>query len=122
MKIIKKIYRGYLRCAIMLYGALTVPLFAADQDPWQTDTSSIQNGDVIGGLGKTAEKFLKWGAVILGALLMLMGIVIIINRLQQDAKTKEHSNFLLQMVLVGGAITAGLLLIAYAFSGLNYGS
>lgn len=102
---------------------LFTPVLAlAGDNPWDDGTgAATKHESIVKYVGGKAEEFFKWGFALLGVILIAVGIIIIIHRLNMDAREKEHANLMWTIVMVMACIGIGLALIIFAWThGLSY--
>ncbi len=94
----------YWQCLTTLTLALPSLAFADDTNPFpEVDVS----GDVTSTTGTNMERALKYACLGIGGILVIIGILVLIHRLNEDSKTKEHGNLIMTIVLVGFCLTIG---------------
>ena len=77
------------------------------------------DGDVIKASGTKMQMGFKYATIGVGGFLVLIGIGVIIHRMREDAKEKEHGNFLLTFIMVALCETVGFGLIAIGWKAFN---
>lgn len=77
------------------------------------------SGDVISTGGTYLEKTLKYALIGGGGLLILISLAVLVNRLRDDSKDKDHGNLITTFILVALGVTFGFVLIATGWKAFN---
>lgn len=105
------------RCFTAMIGALPISVLAENRNPFPT--VDIGGGNVVAGAGKMMQSSIQYTLLAVGGFLVLIGIAVLIQRLREDSKEKEHGNMLMTIVIVALCITIGLALISIAWTAMN---
>jgi hypothetical protein len=90
--------------------------FASDNNPFPDMDIS---GDVINTGGQYLERTLKYALIGGGGLLILISLAVLVNRLRDDSKEKDHGNLITTFILVALGVTFGFVLIATGWKAFN---
>jgi len=90
--------------------------FASDDNPFPDMDIS---GDVINTSGTYLEKTLKYALIGGGGLLILISLAVLVNRLRDDSKDKDHGNLITTFILIALGVTFGFVLIATGWKAFN---
>lgn len=102
---------------IPLMGLLPALALAENKNPFPS--LDIGGGNVIAGAGKMMQSSIQYTLLGVGGFLVLVGIAVLIHRLREDSREKEHSNILMTIVIVALCITIGLSLVGMAWTAMN---
>jgi len=80
----------------------------------------ISSGDVINTSGSFLERAFRYTLIGVGGLLLMIGIGVLIHRLRDDSRDKDHGNMVMTFILVALAITFGFVLIAIGWKAFSY--
>lgn len=106
---------GWIACLLM--AGLPLKTLAENRNPFPT--VDLGGGNVVAGAGKMMQSSIQYTLLAVGGFLVLIGIGVLIQRLREDSKEKEHGNMLMTIVIVALCITIGLSLIGIAWTAMN---
>ena len=108
------------RCYVFYMGWLLLfcGVTFADNNPFPS--IDIGTGDVINTSGTYLEKTLKFALIGGGGLLILISIAVLVHRLRDDSREKDHSNLVTTFILVAMGATFGFVLIAIGWKAFSY--
>jgi hypothetical protein len=89
----------------------------ADDDPFPGIT--ITGGDVVQAAGSHMETALKYSLIGGGGILIIVCILILINRMREDSREKEHGNLIMTFILLALGITFGFILIGIGWTAFS---
>ena len=89
----------------------------ADSNPVPSITTS--SGDVVTTAGTNMEEAMKYLSIGLGGLLVLVCLGVIIHRMREDSKERDHGNLIMTYVLCALGMTLGFVLIAIGWKAFN---
>lgn len=102
----------------LLSNLLILPYVFADGDnPFPN--IDIGGGDVISTGGTYMEKAFKYTLIGVGGLLIVIGIAVLVHRLRDDSRDKDHGNLVMTFILVALSITFGFVLIAIGWKAFS---
>jgi nitrate reductase gamma subunit len=109
-RLVKRYYHG-------LWLFLLSPLVIADEDPFPTITTS--SGDVVTTTGSYMETTLKYALIGGGGLLILICLAIIVHRLREDSREKDHGNLVMTFILIALGLTLGFIMIGIGWTAFS---
>lgn len=103
----------------LLFTLPTIVTFAhADEkNPFPSLTT---NGDVIKTAGTHMESALKFSLIGGGGLLIIICLAVIVHRLREDSKEKDHGNMVMTFILLALGLTLGFVLIGVGWTAFSY--
>lgn len=104
-------------------GTLTLAMsgnvaFADDTNPFPSIDGS-GNGNIVQTAGTTMESAMKYLSIGLGGLLILICLGVIIHRMREDSREKDHGNLIMTYVLCALGMTVGFVLIGIGWKAFN---
>ena len=90
---------------------LTNKAYAAGGDNPFPSITPTNSGDVVQTAGTTMESAMKYLTIGLGGLLILICLGVIIHRMREDNRDKDHGNLIMTYVLCALGMTLGFVLI-----------
>ena len=107
----------YVQCVTTFLLLFVGTKLFADSNPFpDIDTSG---GDIVQVAGAHMETALKYGLLASGGFLILGSLGILINRMREDSRDKEHGNLLTTFIMVGLGLTVGFILIAIGWKAFS---
>jgi hypothetical protein len=117
-KIIHYIRDYYLRFAVSVMMLLPKLSFADDDDPFPSiDTG--KDGDIVKTAGSHMETALKYTLIGGGGILIIICLAVIIHRLREDNREKDHGNLVITFILLALGITLGFILIGIGWKAFS---
>ena len=117
-KIIHYLKKYYQR--LMIFGSLfflSQRSFADNTDPFPSiDTGT---GDVVQTAGAHMETALKYTLVGAGGILIIICLAVIIHRLREDNREKDHGNLIMTFILLALGLTLGFILIGIGWAAFS---
>ncbi len=99
--------------------ALTVSSRAyADANPFPT-IASDSGGDVVQTAGGHMQETMKYLTIGLGGMLVLVCLGVIIHRMREDSKEKDHGNLIMTYVMCALGMTLGFVLIGIGWTAFS---
>lgn len=92
-------------------------LALADDDPFPSITTS--SGDIVQTTGGYMETSLKYALVGGGGLLIIICLAIIIHRMREDSREKDHGNLVMTFILLALGLTIGFVLIGVGWTAFS---
>src|SRR5262245_11373447 len=92
-------------------------LVFADRNPFPG--LNLTSGDVIEDTGTHMELALKFSLIGGGGLLILICLGIIIHRMREDSREKDHGNLIMTFILLALGLTIGFVLISVGWSAFS---
>lgn len=89
----------------------------ADDDPFPSITTS--SGDVVTTTGSYMETTLKYALIGAGGLLILICLAIIVHRLREDSREKDHGNLVMTFILIALGLTLGFIMIGIGWTAFS---
>ena len=80
---------------------------------------SMRGGDVIQETGSHMEAALKYSLIGGGGLLILICLGVIIHRLREDSREKDHGNLIMTFILLALGLTIGFVLIGVGWTAFS---
>lgn len=115
IKLFKHIKTHYQQAIVWLSYLLVQPAFASsDSNPFPS--ISVSNGDVLQTAGSKMETALKYSLLGGGGLLLIICLGVLINRLKEDSKEKDHGNMIMTFILLALGATIGFVLIGIGWT------
>lgn len=93
--------------------------FADDTNPFPSIGGGGNNGNVVQTAGTTMESAMKYLSIGLGGLLILICLGVIIHRMREDSREKDHGNLIMTYVLCALGMTLGFVLIGIGWKAFN---
>ena len=116
--IANKLWQLKHKATLLAWSLLGVTVSArADDDPFP---SLKTTGDVITTAGTHMESALKYGLIGGGGLLIIICLAIIIHRMREDSKEKDHGNMVTTFILLALGLTLGFVLIGVGWTAFEY--
>lgn len=106
----------YTKLGAMVGLLLTGHVFADDNPFPNVD---IGSGDVVQATGSKMETALKYGLIGGGGLLILICLGVIIHRIRDDSREKDHGNLVMTYILLALGLTIGFVLIAIGWKAFS---
>ena len=116
-KIFKYRVKDVVNALLGVYLLFSYGVSFADDNPFPN--IDIGNGDVISTGGSYMEKAFKYTLIGVGGLLIMIGIAVIVQRLRDDSRERDHGNLVMTFILVALAITFGFVLIAIGWKAFS---
>ena len=113
--------RYYYTLAGTIALSLAAPIAHAandDQNPFPS-ISPDNNGDIVATAGSSMEAAMKYLSIGLGGLLILICLGVIIHRMREDSREKDHGNLIMTYVLCALGMTLGFVLIGIGWKAFN---
>lgn len=89
----------------------------ADSNPFPSIT--LSGGDVVQATGSHMETALKYSLIGGGGLLILICLGVIIHRLREDSREKDHGNLIMTFILLALGLTIGFVLIGVGWTAFS---
>jgi hypothetical protein len=89
----------------------------ADDNPFPH--IDIGDGDVVQAIGSHIQTTLKYALVGGGGILICVTIAVLIHRLRDDSKDKDHTNLVSTFILSALTVTFGFILIAVGWKAFS---
>lgn len=89
---------------------------ADSNDPFPSLTTT---GDVIQTAGSHMEIALKYALIGGGGLLILICLAVIVHRLREDSREKDHGNMIMTFILLALGMTLGFVLIGVGWTAFS---
>lgn len=89
----------------------------ADDDPFPSITTT--SGDVVQTTGGYMETSLKYALIGGGGLLIIICLAIIIHRMREDSREKDHGNLVMTFILLALGLTIGFVLIGVGWTAFS---
>lgn len=115
--IFKYTERFYKRMLGVILLLINVPAFAGSENPFPD--IDVGSGDVIKVGGTFMEKTLKYALIGGGGMLILISIAVLVHRLREDNREKDHTNLVTTFILVALGVTFGFVLIAIGWKAFS---
>lgn len=93
--------------------------FADDTNPFPNIGNGGDNGNIVQTAGTTMESAMKYLSIGLGGLLILICLGVIIHRMREDSREKDHGNLIMTYVLCALGMTLGFVLIGIGWKAFN---
>lgn len=107
----------YMQIFISLTALSPQLLLADSNDPFPAiDTGT---GDVVTTAGTHMETALKYSLIGGGGILIIICLAVIIHRLREDNKEKDHGNLIMTFILLALGLTLGFILIGIGWSAFS---
>lgn len=116
MKIITRLFQSaWLKIIFIFY---TASAFAGnDNNPFPS--IPVDNGDFEQAVGSHLETAMKYALIGVGGLLILMCIGVLIHRLREDSRERDHGNLIMTFILLAIGITIGFILIGIGWTAFS---
>lgn len=102
---------------LLLLGLGISPLALADSaNPFPVITTT---GDVVQTAGSRMEIALKYALIGGGGLLIIICLAVIIHRLREDSREKDHGNLVMTFILLALGLTLGFALIGVGWTAFS---
>lgn len=95
----------------------TLAVHAADKNPFPS--ISVEGGDFEKTVGTHLETALKYALVGVGGLLVLICIGVLIHRLREDSREKDHGNLIMTFIMLAMGTTIGFILIGIGWTAFS---
>lgn len=115
-KCIKSLSNYYWKLLGIFLLAISDLARAGNENPFPSVTV---DGDIIKASGTKLQMGLKYATIGTGGILVLAGIGVILHRMREDAREKDHGNFLVTFIMVALCETVGFALIAIGWKAFN---
>lgn len=116
MKKIQIILQKYYWLLISLFCIPKLSL-ADSSDPFPSiDTGT---GDVVTTAGTHMETALKYTLIGGGGILIIICLAVIVHRLREDNKEKDHGNLIMTFILLALGLTLGFILIGIGWTAFS---
>jgi hypothetical protein len=116
-KVKNKVNSAYTKAGVFMSLLGTGTVFA-DDNPFP-DINIGGGGDVVQATGSRMETALKYGLVGGGGLLILICLGVIIHRIRDDSREKDHGNLVMTYILLALGLTIGFILIALGWKAFS---
>lgn len=103
---------------VMLYTLSQPALAWGDSDPFPR-LSGNASGDVVQTIGAHMETMLKYALVGGGGLLILICLGVLIHRIREDNREKDHGNLIMTFVMLALGLTIGFALIGIGWTAFS---
>ena len=111
------LYSWYIRFFISVTALIPTLVLADSNDPFPAiDTGT---GDVVTTAGTHMETALKYSLIGGGGILIIICLAVIISRLREDNKEKDHGNLIMTFILLALGLTLGFILIGIGWSAFS---
>lgn len=110
------ILKFYYTFMTSLIGFMALPAFA-DNNPFPS--ISLSTGNVIKDTGTHMESALKYSLIGGGGLLILICLGVIIHRMREDSREKDHGNLIMTFILLALGLTIGFVLIGVGWTAFS---
>ena len=117
LKKMRQIICDYYHYALASLGLMVSTVAKADDDPFPS--ISTKGGDIVATAGSHMQAALKYALIGTGGFLILICVAIIVHRLREDSREKDHGNLLITFVLISFGITLGFILIGIGWTAFN---
>lgn len=114
-RLIKFVHRK-LKLLLSSTLGVTAKASAADSNPFPSLTTT---GDVIQTAGSHMEIALKYSLIGGGGLLIIICLAVIIHRLREDSREKDHGNLVMTFILLALGLTLGFILIGVGWTAFS---
>jgi hypothetical protein len=116
---LKKLRLSY-RCLIISYLALmSQKSFAWGGSNPFPKLSGNTSGDVVQTIGTHMETMLKYALVGGGGLLILICLAVLVHRIREDNREKDHGNLIMTFVMLALGLTIGFTLIGIGWTAFS---
>jgi len=95
---------------------ISLPVYA-DDDPFPS--ISTNSGDIVQTAGTHMETAMKYTTIAVGGMLILICIGVIIHRLREDSREKDHGNLVMTFILLALGLTIGFVLIGIGWTAFS---
>ena len=92
-------------------------LARGDNNPFPSIT--VEGGNFEQTVGTHLEMALKYALIGVGGLLILICIGVLIHRLREDSREKDHGNLIMTFILLAIGITIGFILIGIGWTAFS---
>lgn len=118
-KLILLCIKPYRWLVILLLGLFTQKAFArGDSNPFPRLSGNV-SGDVVHTIGTHIETMLKYALVGGGGLLILMCLGVLVHRIREDNREKDHGNLIMTFVMLALGLTIGFVLIGIGWTAFS---
>lgn len=107
----------YQQLMIWLFLFMTGNAFADSGNPFPS--ISLSGGNVIKDTGTHMESALKYSLIGGGGLLILICLGVIVHRLREDSREKDHGNLIMTFILLALGLTIGFVLIGVGWTAFS---
>ncbi len=107
----------YYRYVVTLLSLLLTNSAKADDDPFPS--MNVTGGDIVKTTGTHMETAFKYTMIGGGGLLILICLAVIIHRLREDSREKDHGNLIMTFILIALGLTLGFILIGIGWTAFN---
>jgi hypothetical protein len=115
----KCLHVGYQRLIGSWLYLISQTAFAwGDSDPFPRLAGNA-NGDVVQTIGTHMETMLKYALVGGGGLLILICIGVLVHRIREDNREKDHGNLIMTFVMLALGLTIGFALIGIGWTAFS---
>jgi hypothetical protein len=118
-KFIAVIREYYLRFAVSTLLLIPRWSFGDDGDPFPV-VDGDKSGDVIKTAGGKMESAVRYTLIGAGSILIIICLAVIVHRLREDNREKDHGNLVITFILVALGLTFGFILIDIGWSAASY--
>lgn len=117
---LKKFRHRYHRFSGLLLGFMTQVAFAwGDSNPFPKLSGTTNNGDVVQTIGSHMETMLKYALIGGGGLLILICLGVLVHRIREDNREKDHGNLIMTFVMLALGLTIGFVLIGMGWTAFS---
>ncbi len=109
--------KQYVVAAFMSGLLIASRLAHADDNPFPSIT--VNGGDVVQVAGTHMETAMKYTTIAVGGILIMICLGVIIHRLREDSREKDHGNLIMTFVLLALGVTLGLVLIGIGWTAFS---
>ena len=116
----KKLYKKiliWIYIFIPFISSFIPSIVFADDNPFPH--IDIGDGDVVQAIGEHMQTTLKYALVGGGGILICVTIAVLIHRLRDDSKDKDHTNLVSTFILSALTVTFGFILIAVGWKAFS---
>jgi hypothetical protein len=110
------IHHCYRKWSVWWIILITHPVFA-DRNPFPS--LSLSSGNVIQDTGTHMESALKYSLIGGGGLLILICLGVIVHRMREDSREKDHGNLIMTFILLALGLTIGFVLIGVGWTAFS---
>lgn len=112
VRFIKYHFQHLLWCLVVM-----PQLVLADDNPFPSITTT--SGDIVQTTGGYMETALKYALIGGGGLLIIICLAIIIHRMREDSREKDHGNLVMTFILLALGLTIGFVLIGVGWTAFS---
>jgi hypothetical protein len=91
----------------------------ADANPFPTISGGDAGADVVQTAGGHMESAMKYLTIGLGGMLILVCLGVIVHRMREDSREKDHGNLIMTYVMCALGMTIGFVLIGIGWTAFS---